>query len=270
MFKHLFSFIVTLFFMCLCALAFTQEDKLLISGQFSSYAVDHLGTIYTIENQTRLVKHSQKKNLPSYEYSQKRNGKISAIDVSNPMKVLVAYNDLSTIVVLDNTLKENQSIYLPDLDLYPLNIAFAQNDDLSIWVFDDNNIELIRINSRGQKVTSTTAFIQELGFVPQIENIQANANYTVLFDTKQGFIVCDQFGNYLKNLPVKNIKHWQLVGEAILYQKENQWYRYGLNYFDKSVIKSLDKQQKNPLQTSRGFYFMNSKGVYFQTNDITE
>lgn len=254
----------------MCSFAFSQEDNVLISGQFSSYAVDHLGTIYTIENNNKLVKHSQKENVVSYEYSQKRNGEISAIDVSNPMKILVAYNDLSTIVVLDNTLKENQSIYLPDFDLYPTNIAFAQSDDLSIWIYDDNNLELTRINNQGQKIASTTAFVQELGFVPQIQTMQANGSYVILFDREQGFIVCDQFGNYLKTISIKDVTNWQLVRQAILYQKGDKLYRYGLNHFDKSETKTLSEEQKNPLQTSRGLYYMNSKGVYFQANDITE
>lgn len=252
------------FFVFTYSLVFTQTDSLVVSGNFSSFSVDHLGTIYTIENQNRLVKHSKKENLPSYQYSQKRYGTISSIDVSNPMKILVAYDDVSTIVVLDNTLKENQSIYLPDIDLYPSHIAFAQNDDLSIWIYDDNNIELIRINNQGQKIASTTAFIQELGFVPQIKEIKTNQDYTILFDVEHGFIICDQFGNYLKQIPIDHISHWQLARQAIFYKKNEELFRYGLNHFNKTKRSNIDTSKKYPLITNQGLYYMNTTGIYFQ------
>jgi hypothetical protein len=62
----------------------------------------------------------------------KKFGKISTIDVSNPLKVLLYYKDFSTIVVLDRLLATRNTIDLRQQNIFQVN-AIGQSYDNNIW-----------------------------------------------------------------------------------------------------------------------------------------
>jgi len=64
--------------------------------------VDNLGDVYVLANQD-IIKYKNGGQLYRL-YSNKSLGNISRIDVSNPLKTLVFYRDLSRLVFIDNTI----------------------------------------------------------------------------------------------------------------------------------------------------------------------
>ena len=78
-----------------------------------------------------------KNNQIIYSYSNKNLGKISQVDVSNPLRPLLLYRDMGVICVLDNTLSQQEkNIDLNSLSLYQTNCIANSNFDNGIWLFD--------------------------------------------------------------------------------------------------------------------------------------
>jgi hypothetical protein len=84
-------------------------------------------------------------------------GTATMIDVSNPLKVLLYYKDFATIVVLDRLLNIRNTI-----DLRLQNILQAKAIGLSydnkIWVYDELESKLKKIDEGGQLLLETLTF----------------------------------------------------------------------------------------------------------------
>ena len=104
MLRFLKPFIIFTFFFC--SKGFAQEatfDSIVtpqkfklaqsIPGDFKTINVDALGNIYLISPTDQLKKIKADGTLIAFYNDVKRYGKISAIDVSNPLKVLIYYKN---------------------------------------------------------------------------------------------------------------------------------------------------------------------------------
>ncbi|MCX6293614.1 MAG: hypothetical protein NT127_04890, partial [Sphingobacteriales bacterium] len=82
--------------------SFKPEQTL--KGDFNAFNVDAIGNIYLITPTDQLKKIKSDGSLVAVYNDVKRYGKMSAIDVHNPLKILIYYKNYSAIVVLDKLL----------------------------------------------------------------------------------------------------------------------------------------------------------------------
>src|SRR5438552_18644937 len=76
----------------------------MIRGDIVDFAVDNLDNVYVLASTDQLKKYNAAGDSVAVFNNVKKFGKLSTIDVSNPLKVLLYYKDFSTIVVLDRLL----------------------------------------------------------------------------------------------------------------------------------------------------------------------
>jgi hypothetical protein len=80
------------------------------------FTTDNIGNIYTV-NGDQISKFSPNGDLLKI-YSNKKLGKISSVDASNPLRIVVYYKDFARVVLLDSQLSENgEGISLETLNL---------------------------------------------------------------------------------------------------------------------------------------------------------
>jgi glutaredoxin-related protein len=79
----------------------------MIRGDVVDFAVDNLDNVYVLASTDQLKKYNSGGDSVAVFNNVKKFGKISTIDVSNPLKVLLYYKDFSTIVVLDRLLAKH-------------------------------------------------------------------------------------------------------------------------------------------------------------------
>ena len=101
--------IVTLFFCNQGFAQFLQNDSTVfqqkfkleqsIEGSFNLFNVDAIGNIYFITPTDQLKKIKPDGTLIAVYNDVKRFGKISAIDVQNPLKLLIYYKNYSAIII---------------------------------------------------------------------------------------------------------------------------------------------------------------------------
>ena len=130
---------------------------------------------------------------------------------------------------MDNTLSPTSKVIdLTDLELDETSLVCRSYND-GIWYYDPIRFELIRKNQE-LKTTNTS------GNLANILSINIQANYLVehnnkvyLNDPKNGILVFDNFGTYLKTIPIYGVSSFQVKDQFIIYANSNhqiEWYHF--------------------------------------------
>src|SRR5829696_3373684 len=149
-----------------------QKDSFLLvrtyQGDIAFAAMDNLENLYIISSTGQIKKFSPAGDSMGL-YNQVRNfGKLYSLDVSNPLKLLLFYKDFSTVVVLDRFLANVSAIDLRKHGILQPG-AIGLSYDNNIWVFDEWDNKLKRINEQGNRLLETADFrsIFNEGLSPQ-------------------------------------------------------------------------------------------------------
>lgn len=195
-------------------------------------------------------------------YSNKQLGDISSLDATNPLKLLLFYQPFSRVLFLDNTLSENGSpIYLEDYGLEQAS-AVCSSYDNGFWVYNQIDFSLYRFDQKLLQ-TNTTRFINQfVGFEPNINYMVEAENLLFLNDVKRGILVFDVFGTYLKTIPIKGLKKFQVFNDLILYQNSESEFSA---FHTKKLVTDTLQMPELKIESARWFenllYILNSDSL---------
>jgi hypothetical protein len=201
------------------ATVFAQQDSskplLIVGEQITNFAVDNLGNIFLLDAAGQLKKLSPRGDSIAVFNDVRRFGKIYAIDVSNPLKVLLFYKDFGTIVVLDRLLN-NRNI----MDMRKQNIqqarVIAQSFDNGVWVYDELDGKLKKLDDNGT-ITSASVDFRVLLDAPPSPISLFDANQLVyLYDPEKGLIMLDYFGTLRNIVAIRGWTDVQVVGQRVI------------------------------------------------------
>lgn len=196
--------------------AFTQEIKqnLTVEIPVRKVVSDKLQRVYIVskDNSVNIL---DNQHQIAFRYSNRRMGKITHIDASNPIKVLLYSRDFGRVVLVDNTLAEVQEFVLSDFGFSDISVI-SQSNDNGFWLYDPLRFRLIKINQEG-KTMITSSNLTDYGLQsPDILNIIESGNKVLLYEEGSGFILFDNFGQYIKKIPSKAIKSYRFDGKNIV------------------------------------------------------
>ncbi len=181
--------------------------------------VDNLGNAYLITGD-EVVRYSKDGNANrDLSYSDKTLGTIYSLDVSQPLKLLLFYKELSQVAFLDNKLSiRGEPVALDELGYEQAALACSAFDN-GMWIYDQLTFELIRLDRnlkeqfRSGNINQLVRKVVQPNFV-----IEAN-NWVYLNDPSLGILVFDSFGTYYKTLPIKNLKHFQITDPILFFDR---------------------------------------------------
>jgi hypothetical protein len=211
-------------FLFISASAFAQEKyKLLtkIEADADIFTTDNQCNIYVVKN-NELVKYD-KNGKQLYKYSNKNLGKISSVDASNMLRILVYYRDFLTVVFLDNTLAESSTpLNLQTLEaasLTQVSLVCASANKNRLWLFDQSNFSLEQYSEEFDRydVTALGNLNKLLNDSLQPVSMIEYNNKLYMNNPKSGIIIFDNYGTYYKTLPLKNLKYFQPIGDWVYY-----------------------------------------------------
>lgn len=213
-------------------ITFTLERTQVVNG--TQLYVDNLENVYVV-NENEVFKYRPNGTLFN-RYSNKSLGKITSIDVSNPLKILLFFRDFSRIVYLDNTLTENGSaVFLDENDLELTTLAGSSYDS-GLWVYTTQNFRLVRLK---QDLVTTT----DVKNINQFVNASIQPNYLIeregqvyLNDPAIGVVVFDIFGTYYKTIPVKGLSKLEVANKKVFYLKDGKLGVYDMKSFEEYDI----------------------------------
>ncbi|MFL5766208.1 MAG: hypothetical protein ACJ77K_19855 [Bacteroidia bacterium] len=216
-------------FLFLSVSCFSQEKyKLLhkIDVDADQFTTDNQCNVYVVKN-NELIKYDKTGKL-LYKYSNKTLGKISYVDASNMLRVLVFYKDFSSVIFLDNTLTQNgEPVDLRLLDISAAPVVCSSYDN-GIWVYDPSRWALIRYDKTFADIIENSNLEQSLNdsLLPNLLVEYNNKIY--LNNPRSGIIVFDNYGTYYKTLPLKNLQHFQPITDWVYYAEGKKIKAYNI------------------------------------------
>lgn len=236
---------ISLIFLCFCSpiIIKAQSDSSFksiksIKGNFSNFAVDNLDNLYLITGTNQLKKLNSNGDSAGIFNDVKRYGNPSSIDVSNPMKVLLYYKNYSTVVVLDRFLNVRNSINFRRQNIFSVK-AISTSYDNNIWLFDEQDYKLKKIDEEGKLLQETvdTRILLDDGLAPS--KIIDRENFVYIYDTAKGFYIFDYYGGYKNKIPLLNWHNVEVNANTIYGFGNNKLYSYQVNT-------SVQKEYKLP------------------------
>jgi hypothetical protein len=207
----------------------------LIKGKYDHFTTDNLGNVYLQKNE-ELVKYLPTGKLFA-RYSNLRLGEIGTVDATNPLKILVYYQNYQQIVFLDNQLSPNSDVISLEkmgLEQALLVCAGANN---SFWVYDRQNNELLRFNENSKKIASTGNLKQVLQTELNPNFMLEHNNFLYLNSPETGVYVFDIFGSFSKIISLKEMKEFQVTENKLMYYRQGSFCKYDHQLFEESCQK---------------------------------
>ena len=257
--------IISLSLLCSCSV----QNKIAPPSQLSAIAdlrlsidqveIDNLQNIYILTTQDQIIRYDQDLDKV-YEYSNRRSGDITAIDATNPQKILCFVKDFNRILVLDNTLAEINTIDLSTSRYLDID-AVARSNDNRIWLFDPINQALVKIDELADPVFESNRLSDyNMGLItPTI--IRERNNRVVMVDPNIGILIFDNYGQFLKLIPEQNVDHIQIFGDYVFFAQGGSFYQYHIQRYEKSIL-DLDAQGFEKFKfTSESTYLFGKSGL---------
>lgn len=224
-----------LFFLCLSASLATraQSDSSftfikIIKGSYSAFSVDNLDNLYLITAGNQLKKTDPKGDSVAVYNDVKRYGSLYAIDVTNPLKVLLYYKNFATVVVLDRFLNTRNTINLRKQNIFSVN-SITTSYDNNIWLFDEQEYKLKKIGDDGRLLQETTDFRMLFDSVPAAVQLTDRNNFIYLYDTAKGFYIFDYYGSFKSRLPFTGWNNVAVADKNMYGFAGNTLYSYQFN-----------------------------------------
>jgi hypothetical protein len=234
-----------------------------ITGDIVDFTVDNLDNIYILNSRNQVKKFDANGDSVAAFNDVRKFGKATLIDVSNPLKVVLYYKDFTTIVVLDRFLNIRNSIDLRKQNIFQAK-AVGQSYDNKIWVYDELENKLKKIEEDGKLLQETPDFRLLLGKAISPIKIFDENRYVYLYDSANGVYVFDYFGALKNNILIQHWQNFKVVGKYIFGSKSDTLYRYEIKTFRYDEWKMPEQ-----IFRSKAFNFTSSR-LYALKNDAIE
>ncbi|MDQ6756665.1 MAG: hypothetical protein M3004_06990 [Bacteroidota bacterium] len=196
-----------------------------------SFAVNNLGELYIINTNNQLKKLNEKGDSVGVFNEVRKYGKLTYVDAQNPWKTILFYQNFSTIVLLDKYLNVLTNINLRKQNIFGVKTV-APSYDNNIWLFDEQESKLKKIDDAGKVLMETVDFRQLFDSVPSPSQILDRDGFVYLYDPKKGIYIFDNYGTFKNKLPFLHWKYLAIIGKIIYGLDDLNFYRYNPGLLD--------------------------------------
>ena len=224
-----------LFFLCFCAsvATYAQSDSSFqfihsVKGEFSWFNVDNLNNVYVLTSSNQLEKINEKGDSVAAFNDVKKYGNPYSVDVTNPLKILLYYKNFSTVVILDRLLTIRNTINFRNQNIFSVQ-AIATSYDNNIWLFDEQEYKLKKIDESGKLLQETTDWRSLFDSLPSPTKLIDRDNYVYVYDPEKGFYVFDYYNGFKRQLPLLNWSDVEVSGKNIYGFNNKMLYSYEIN-----------------------------------------
>jgi len=202
--------------------------------------VDKYENIYSIDKNIFFKTTDQKQ----YQFSALQLGEITSVDILNPLKIVLFYKELNTVVILDDKLNEIERVRFNEFaDFRDLSFA-TKAEKNTLWIFNKNSQELEVFDYKQNKTLAKSFPIPE-----KILDMKSNFNYCWIL-TSKSLKRFNIYGSFLDEFPVNQIFQINFYNKYVLMADEE-----GLIFFD--YKKQKPERLRLPQKKIESFYSAN-------------
>jgi hypothetical protein len=202
-----------------------------INGSFTDFTVDNLGNMYVLTLGNQLKKIGPSGDSLAIYNDVRRYGNLSYIDATNPLKILLYYQEFGTVVEVDRFLNILNTIDLRSLNFFQIKtIGLAYDNNL--WIYDDLEAKLKRIGDDGSLITETTDIRQLTDSVPDPSVLTDQNGLVYLYDNLHGAYIFDHYGAFKKYVPLPGWKDFTVIDNNLFGRDEHYFYKFESSHRD--------------------------------------
>ncbi|TDO78138.1 hypothetical protein EV143_103389 [Flavobacterium chryseum] len=252
------------FIACSFSAVFAQNQK--ISGTSLSHfnldvdtflGYDSFGYSYQIKNNV----FTKTKGNEAFEYKSISLGNITKVDLQNPLKIVLYYDDFNTVLLLDNQLNKITEINFSQNAIPIVVDAIGMSTQNQLWVYNALNqqIGLFDYLKNEYKTVSTP-------LTETIKYYQTDFNTFYWIDKKNNWFSCDIFGKTTSLGKVSDFDRIEIINaHQYIFSKDNLLYFKDITDTNSTTISEIEILQK----TFDNFCYKDQILSIFTTKEIT-
>lgn len=215
------------------------RSQCIVKGTVDLIREDHLQNWYCY-TQNKLIKGGAQ--MPRQQFfSTLKYGALTQMDIQNPMSTILYFKAYQTVLFLDNLLVQKaEALRLDELG-YPQVELVCSSQLQGIWIYNQANAELLKLNKFGNCMVKTGNLAQyhRHYFEPLVMS-EYNSFLYVLFKNL-GIWVFDQFGALKQQISFPNVDYITIGAQDIISTTDTYQFRY---VFTTAVLDSVSLPQK--------------------------
>lgn len=207
-----------------------QKDSFQVDFPVHIIAVDALSNRYLVSDEMQVIKYKPTGQFWN-RYENNRLGAIGWLDVSNPFVVLVFYPQYQTLVLLDNNMAESGRLNFSGTGIGNIRTA-GISDDNNIWVLDEGNRKIFKINNSGKVVIEGVPYF---GFNIDPDKpifIRQRSNFVYVSQPGHPIQVFDIFGKWTRSIDLGDFEALIYINNVIYYIDDDAIRDYNIETFE--------------------------------------
>ena len=257
----MFKKIILLLFTLQFALALAQEQNLKITPIATQkidadifVGFDGMGNVYYIKNNVFYMKNEKE----SWQYKNVSLGKPTKIDIQNPLKTMLFYENFNTVIILDNQLNETQKINFSEKEVPIVTSAAGNASQNRLWIYNSLTQQIGLFDYLKNTFQSITPSIQG-----NLKYYESDFTTFQWIDGELNLYSCDVFGKIISLGKVSNFDQIQIIGnQIILFSKNGKLILQDLN---KNMIYTIENVEKS----FNNFFYKDQILSIFTNQEIT-
>jgi hypothetical protein len=230
-------FILSLLLFSMFSIWGQKKNTSLLSTQSISgdafAGIDVLSNLYYIENNVFF----KKNNTQLWQYKNLNLGKITKIDLQNPLKIVLFYEDFNSVILLDNQLNEIQKINFSEANPSIIVTAVGIASQNRLWVFDSLTQKLGLYNYLNGDFKSIAT-----SFQGNFKYYESDFNTFQWIDKTLNWFSCDVYG---KITFMRKISYFDIIqiinSNSVLFSKGEHLYFQDFKLNRTEEIQNVDK-----------------------------
>lgn len=230
------KFIISLWLLvCSIFTVYAQENNIVLERSIALeadyFTTDPIGNVYLVKHDNYILKLNARGDSLGV-YNDVRKGKITQIDASNPLRILVYYGQYGQITILDNMLSAKNHLDLKRIGLFNVP-CIANSADANIWIFDPAG-QLLKIDEQ-LNIRFSTPLRNMLDYSINPQSMLEANRELYMCDSSEGILKFDRFGFYSTRYNFFPTE-FQMINNNLVYRKDSTLVSYNVRSLTDSKI----------------------------------
>ena len=253
---------------CLINTGMTQQITLAehpksIKGVFSYCMPDQLGNVFALSRSGQLKKYNANLDSMGVFNDVRRYGKLYSISADNPLRSLLYFKEYRIILVLDRLMQVVNKIDIRKANIFQAQ-SIAQGYDNTIWVFDEQESRLKKLDLNGKLLFETADLRLVFNETLNPSTIFDAAGFVYVYDDQKGLFIFDYYGALKNRIALIGWTAVQPLGKNIIGLKNGKIMVYtpgGIDIKELQLPANISKGEQYRF-TSDALYVRDSTGIY--------
>lgn len=181
---------------------------------------DTLGASYSITDNVLIKKMDGQK----WQYKNLQLGKITKVDLQNPLKIVIFYQDFNTVILVDNQLNETSNINLNDSTNPIIPMAFGLASRNRLWIYNNLTLKIGLYDFKTRALIDLT-----VPFTNNVKYYCSDFNNFRWVDELGNAYGCDVYGKVKSFGKLPEFEQMEWISDAnVLYSYQNKLYQFNL------------------------------------------